>query len=155
MRTSGRAETVAPGELQLEAGQRVPGKSGSLFRIEATPSERFELMEAEKANGSIGRMARLLEVSTSGFYAWLGRKLVGPSKRSAASRDLDTQVRRVHTNSDDVYGAPRVTAQLAREGVHVNEKTVAASMRRQGLKGSVRAGSSRSRLPRSVDLSHS
>ena len=92
-------------------------------------------MEAEKANYPIKRMARLLEVSTSGFYAWLGRKLVGPSKRSAASRDLDTQVRRVHTNFDDVYGAPRVTAQLAREGVHVNEKTVAASMRRQGLEG--------------------
>lgn len=92
-------------------------------------------MEAEKANYRIARMARLLDVSTSGFYAWRRRKLTGPSTRAVASGDLDTHVRHVHSDSDGVYGAPRVTAQLAREGVRVNEKTVAASMRRQGLEG--------------------
>ncbi len=56
-------------------------------------------MEAEKANYPVKRMARLLEVSTSGFYVWLGRKLAGPSKRAVAGRDVDTQVRRVHTGS--------------------------------------------------------
>lgn len=92
-------------------------------------------MDTEKANYSIRRMARLLGVAKSGFYAWVKRRLAGPSKRARTQRDLDAKVRRVHADSDDVYGAPRVQAGLAREGVCVDEKTVAASMRRQGLAG--------------------
>lgn len=42
---------------------------------------------------------------------------------------------KIHAESDDVYGAPRVTAELDRGGMKVNKKTVAASMRRQGLEG--------------------
>lgn len=94
-------------------------------------------MEAEKASFKIARMARLLGVSTSGFYVWRQRRRAGLSGRAAAARDLDVQVRRVHADSDGVYGAPRVTAQLEREGVHVNVKTVAASMRRQGVEGMI------------------
>lgn len=92
-------------------------------------------MEAERASFKIARMARLLGVSTSGFYVWRQRRRAGLSGRAAAARDLDVQVRRVHADSDGVYGAPRVTAQLEREGVHVNVKTVAASKRRQGVEG--------------------
>lgn len=92
-------------------------------------------MEAEKANYRVTRMARLLGVSASGFYAWRKRRQEGPSKRARARRDLDGRVCEVHAGSDDVYGAPRVKAQLEREGVSVNVKTVAKSMRRQGLEG--------------------
>ena len=45
------------------------------------------------------------------------------------------KVRKVFAESDDVYGAPRVHAQLAREGTFVDRKTVAKSMLRQGLEG--------------------
>src|SRR5690625_5320755 len=37
--------------------------------------------------------------------------------------------------SDEVYGAPRIARELAIGGVAVDRKTVAASMRRQGLEG--------------------
>ena len=92
-------------------------------------------MEAEKADYAIARTSRLLGVSTSGFYAWRKRRAEGPGRQARARRELDAKVRRVHMESDEVYGAPRVTAQLGREGTGVNEKTVAASMRRQGLEG--------------------
>lgn len=92
-------------------------------------------MEAEKANYRIARMARLLRVSPSGFYAWRNRRTSGLSGQARERRELDVSVRKVHMDSDCVYGAPRVTAQLARQGVRVNEKTVASSMRRQGLEG--------------------
>lgn len=80
-------------------------------------------------------MARLLEVSRSGFYAWCQRQTYGPSDQAVARRALDQAVYQVHEGSDGVYGAPRGTAELARGGVVVNEKTVAKSMRRQGLEG--------------------
>ncbi|AGP31772.1 transposase for insertion sequence element [Corynebacterium terpenotabidum Y-11] len=92
-------------------------------------------MAAEKANYEVTRMARLLEVSRSGFYAWAARQRSQPGPRRRGRDELDVKVRKVFTESDDVYGTPRVHAQLAREGTHVDRKTVARSMLRQGLEG--------------------
>lgn len=92
-------------------------------------------MFAMKTQYAVARMARLLEVSRSGFYAWCQRQTHGPSDQAVARRALDQAVYQVHEGSDWVYGAPRVTAELARGGVVANEKTVAKSMRRQGLEG--------------------
>ncbi|MDK9352371.1 IS3-like element ISPfr11 family transposase, partial [Propionibacterium freudenreichii] len=114
------------------------GKSSGLLRCEASVSEKYTLMQAEKARYPIARMARLLKVSTSGYYAWVaaqqrdGDHLL-PSLR--ARRRLDEAVRRIWVDSRSTYGYLRVCAQLRREGVVVDRKTVAASMRRQGLAG--------------------
>lgn len=56
---------------------------------------------------------------------------MGPSERETAQAALDERVRA----SDATYGAPRVTADLRATGESVNVKTVAKSMRRQGLEG--------------------
>lgn len=92
-------------------------------------------MFAQKTDYAVARMARLLEVSRSGFYAWTKRQQAGPSDQAVTQRRLDTAVFQVYDDSEGVYGAPRVTAELARQGVVVNEKTVAKSLRRQGLEG--------------------
>ena len=92
-------------------------------------------MFAMKTQYAVARMAQLLEVSRSGFYAWCQRQAHGPSDQAIARRALDQAVAQAHDDSHRVYGAPRVTAELARHGVVVNEKTVAKSMRRQGLEG--------------------
>jgi putative transposase len=88
-------------------------------------------MEAEKANYPIQRMARLLGVSRSGCYAWRRRR----QPESSVRAELDVKVRKAHTKSYGTYGAPRIHAELARNGTGVDRKTVAASMRRQGLEG--------------------
>ena len=46
-------------------------------------------------------------------------------------------IARVHAASRCRYGSPRVTAQLAREGIVVNHKAVEREMARQGLAGRV------------------
>jgi hypothetical protein len=92
-------------------------------------------MAAEKANYEVTRMARLLGVSRSGFYAWTTRQHAEPGPQRRGRDELDAKVRKVFAESDDVYGAPRVHAQLAREGTQVDRKTVAKSMLRQGLEG--------------------
>jgi putative transposase len=91
-------------------------------------------MESEKANYPVQRMARLLGVSRSGFYAWR-RRSSESSERAVVRAKLDAKVRLAHADSNGIYGAPRIQAALARKGTGVDRKTVASSMRRQGLEG--------------------
>ena len=91
-------------------------------------------MAQEKANYPVTMMARVLDVSRSGFYAWSQRRNI-LGKRHARQQDLDEQVRWFHDRSRGTYGAPRITADLRDAGVCVDRKTVARSMRRQGLEG--------------------
>ena len=92
-------------------------------------------MHALKEEFALTRMAALLQVSTSGYYAWRQRQVQGPSPRAAAQRERDAKVAKVFSDSHQTYGAPRVAAQLAREGSPADPKTVAASMLRQGIEG--------------------
>lgn len=89
----------------------------------------------EKANYSIVRMCRLLEVSRSGFYKWRASDAAGPGPAAVRRAQVDAAVAAAHTASDGVYGAPRILADLREEGRVVSRKTVAASLRRQGLAG--------------------
>ena len=64
-------------------------------------------MLAEKSNFTITRMVRLLEVSRSGFYAWLNR---APSKRAVRMERIEQKVTWFHGESDEVSGAPKILA---------------------------------------------
>ena len=59
----------------------------------------------------------------------------GPTPAQRHRRELDTKVAAFHRASDGVYGAPRILADLRADGERVSRKTVAASLRRQGLAG--------------------
>jgi len=83
-------------------------------------------MKANQAIWPIVTMARLLEVSTSGFYAWRAR---GPSKRACSDADLLAHIRAIHARSRGTYGMPRIHAELAAQGVHVGRKRIARLMR--------------------------
>ena len=89
-------------------------------------------MHAEKSNFSIMRMARLLEVSRAGYYAWLGR---GPSARALRAERIEAKIGWFHGESDEVSGSPRILVDLREDGEVISRKTVAKTMRRLGLKG--------------------
>jgi putative transposase len=81
----------------------------------------------------------LLGVSVAWFYKWLDRAQ-GPSAGSGLhtprDRRRDTVDRAVKTafgKARGVHGSPRLHADLVEAGWKVSEKTVADSMRRQGL----------------------
>lgn len=95
-------------------------------------------MEAEYANFEITRMARLLDVSRSGFYRWQAQRNATTTRPDSARQreiDLDALIAIVHRESHGVYGSPRVTAELVEQGVSVSENTVAARMRALGIAG--------------------
>ena len=89
-------------------------------------------MHAEKSNFTIARMARLLEVSRSGFYAWLTRE---PPQRALRAERIEAKIAWFHGESDEVSGAPRILVDLREDGEIISRKTVAKTMRRLGLRG--------------------
>jgi putative transposase len=85
---------------------------------------------------SVRRMARLLGVSTSGYYAYVKRArstVLMPRQQRRA--DLTVKILDVHAESDGTYGSPRITSELRDRGETVNEKTVAAIMAEIGIEG--------------------
>lgn len=89
-------------------------------------------MSVHQAFHSVATLCRVLCLSRSGFYAWRSRP---PSKRAWDDQVLLEQIQRIHRDSRMTYGAPRVHAELAAEGVHVGRKRVARLMRSDGLRG--------------------
>jgi len=78
-------------------------------------------------------MCRVLNVSTSGYYAWCKRQ---PSERTQADQVLSKRIREIHEKSKGTYGAPRIHAELADvDELHVGRKRVARLMRADGLRG--------------------
>lgn len=80
-------------------------------------------------------MCRLLGVSPSGFYAWVGRS---PSARSQEDGRLGERIREVHARSRGTYGAPRVLAELRALGIRAGRKRVQRLMRGLGIVGASR-----------------
>ena len=89
-------------------------------------------MSANRAIYPIVTMSRLLGVSPSGFYAWSKRP---PSRRCQADAVLTAKIRTAHAASKGTYGAPRIQADLAAEGIRADLKRIARLMRAADLSG--------------------
>jgi putative transposase len=89
-------------------------------------------MKANQADFPIRTMAKVLEVSASGFYDWLDRPVCA---REQANVELLETIREVHTMSDATYGAPRVKAQLAHQGCKASFNRVARLMKKHRIQG--------------------
>jgi putative transposase len=77
-------------------------------------------------------MCRVLGISCSGYYAWRTRL---PSRRARSNTTLTETVRTIHAVSRGTYGAPRVHAELAADGVPIGKNRVARLMRDAGIAG--------------------
>jgi len=83
------------------------------------------------------------------FYGWEARRR-HPSPRDIEEVWLTEQIERIHKESGETYGSPKVHAQLRREGIRVSRKRVERLMRQAGLQGAFmrkRKQSSTSRDP--------
>nr|ULG19876.1 transposase [Yersinia frederiksenii] len=90
-------------------------------------------MQQHQADFRIKSMARVLAVNRSGFYAWLqhaGQKTLSQERREVC----DSRVASAFAGHKGRYGARRLYHERLAEGWRYNRKTIAASLRRQGLK---------------------
>jgi len=92
---------------------------------------RFQFIEDHRAEWPVVGMCKVLDVSSSGYYAWRGRL---PSAREMANQELLDRIEAVFSESDETYGSPRVYHALKAQGVGCSENRVARLMRLRGLK---------------------
>jgi transposase InsO family protein len=91
---------------------------------------KYSFMRRHAKHFSVAGMCRVLSVSRGGFYASCGRK---PSTHEVQDRILAAQVRRVHIDSQEAYGARKVWKQLVSEGVACGRHRIARIRREHGL----------------------
>jgi putative transposase len=89
-------------------------------------------VSVHQAEFPIATMCRVLGISSSGYHAWTTRS---PSRRAHSNAALTETVRTIHAMSRGTYGAPRVHAELAADGVRVGKNRVARLMRDAGVAG--------------------
>jgi len=80
----------------------------------------------------IRMMCRLLRVSPSGYYA---RQTRPKSRRATVNAELAEEIRRIHTESGEVYGSPKVWKELQGRGQSCGQHRVARLMKQEGLQG--------------------
>ena len=75
-------------------------------------------------------MCRVLEVSSSGYYAWRRR---GPSLRTLSDAGLLDIIREIYLEMKSRYGSPRIVEELRARGYVISRKRVERLMRADGL----------------------
>ena len=86
---------------------------------------KHAFIETHRRRYSVRALCRALQVSRSGYYAARCRV---PSARRQRQASLLSKIQAIHTASRQTYGAPRIHAELAAQGVACCRNTVAKLM---------------------------
>jgi transposase InsO family protein len=87
-----------------------------------------------KTQHPIRSLCEALEVSSSGYYDWFNRQ-TQPGPRAQANAQLLEQIVRIHQDSRQTYGSPRIQVELGKAGRSHGRNRIARLMRQQGLCG--------------------
>ena len=91
---------------------------------------KYAFIAAHQHEFPIKRMCEVLCVSESGYYAWRKRE---PSQRRREDEALGKQIEDAYSKNREVYGSPRIHAELKEQGMHCGRKRVARLMRERGI----------------------
>ena len=92
-------------------------------------------MKANQAVWPVRTVCRVLGLSPSGYYAWVGR---APSARARRDQQLQEQIKELWDANRQGYGRPRIHAELQESGQRVSAKRVGRLMQRAGIAGASR-----------------
>jgi putative transposase len=87
-----------------------------------------------KNEHSILCLCAILEVSTSGYYAWHQRRAC-PGPRALENQTLAREIDLIHAQSRHTYGSPRVMQELRKKGRRHGRHRIARLMQQKGLCG--------------------
>ena len=101
-------------------------------------------IDAYRDRFGVEPICRVLQFAPSTYWSAKRRPRCA---RSVRDEYLKTEITRVHGENFGVYGAPKIWAQLNREGIGVARCTVERLMRGLGLHGVVRGKTTRTTVP--------
>lgn len=90
----------------------------------------YQIIEANRAVGSVERLCGTLGVSVSGYYAW---RIRPPSQHQQTDAVLLKVIQAVYQAGRGLYGSPRVHAALRQQGMYCSRKRVARLMRQHSM----------------------
>lgn len=92
-------------------------------------------MKSCSAEFPIKKMAKVFNVSRSGYYECVNKK---QSKRSQKNDELFRKIKLIFAQSRENYGSPRVHAVLKKQGEHCSRKRIAKIMSQNNLQAKTR-----------------
>lgn len=87
-------------------------------------------MKALSCEYPVNRLCATLDVSRSGYHAWVTR---APGPRAQANAELLPLITQAHQESRQTYGCPRITRWLRERGQRCGRMRIARLMRQAGL----------------------
>jgi transposase InsO family protein len=107
---------------------------------------KFAFVKAESARWPVAVLCETLDVSRSGYYAWVRRP--APPK-VAADAAIVGEIKIAHRAGRGAYGSPRVVRALRKNGRCIGENRVARLMRQEGI-----VGRKKKRFKKTTDSNH-
>ena len=92
---------------------------------------KYAWIEQQHGVFRVSRLCRMLEVSRSGYYEWLGRP---PSSHADVDQQLQEKVQRYFAQGRGTYGTRRIKHLLAQEGLQVSRRRIGRLLAQAGLR---------------------
>ena len=95
----------------------------------------YEFMKNNSAQFEVKKMAKAFKVSRSGYYKNIDRQ---ESKREVYNKDLLVKTQLIHKQSREIYGSPRIHAELNAMGDFYSRKRIALMMKKEGIQAKMK-----------------
>ena len=103
--------------------------------FQAVREKEEQLRKDGKRRLNVSGVLRILGVSRSGYHAF---KKHTPSTGQRKKEQRMAQIRTIHEESHEIYGAPKIAARLRQKGDRISERTVGKYMREIGIRACYR-----------------
>ncbi len=91
--------------------------------------------KSEKCTISVSSVLAKLGISKSGYHAYLTRK---PCRQKQRKKEITVEIKKIHKESKEIYGSPKITKELQKRGYVLSQKFVSNIMRENQLKAHYR-----------------
>lgn len=91
---------------------------------------KYAFIEEHRHIHGVGKMAKMLKITRSAYYAYRRRPV---SNREQENHNLVLKIQDIHSDMRQVYGSPRVTAELKSQGIKCSHNRVAKLMNNNNI----------------------